>query len=133
MNSQTLESSHYSQMLFLILAVDFSLRAMTGWERHRTSGMKRGQKLATELFPYNVVNNGTTMAISVINCALSCNKYLYCTTFSYNDATTECRFVVGMNSTSDPAALAVKKMQFIHVFIILQADSAWNTYDIVEL
>src|SRR6476469_4328062 len=97
--------------------------------------MKRGQKLATELFPLNVVNNGTTMATSIINCALSCNKYLHCTTFSYNDGTKECRFVVGMDSTSDPAALAVQKMlkQFIHVFVILEADSAWNTYDIVEL
>jgi hypothetical protein len=112
----------------------FPLRPITGWEQFRTSGMKRGQKLATESFPNNALNNGTTMA-SMIECAHLCNKYLYCTTFSYNDGTKECRFVVGMNSTSHPAALAVQKMlkQFIHVFVILQADSGWNTYDIVEL
>ncbi len=109
----------------------FTLRPITGWEQYHTSGMKRGQKLATELFPYNVLNNGTTMA-SMIECARLCNRYLYCTTFSYNDATKECRFVVGMNSTSDPGALTVQKMLNLFMFS-LQVDGGFNTYDIVQL
>ncbi len=121
--------------VILILAVNlFALRTIPNKTQHRTGGVKIGFKLATELFPYNVSNNGTIIG-HIIDCARLCNKYLYCTTFSYNDATTECRFVVGMNATSDPAALVVQKMrqQFIHVFITLQVDSDFNTYDIVEL
>ena len=122
-------------MLFLYFAVNlFTLRTTFGPTHFRTGGIKREHKLATELFPNNALNNGIIM-VNAIDCAKLCKKYLYCTTFSYNDVTTECRFVVGMNSTSHPAALAVQKMlkQFIHVFVTLQADSGWNTYDIVEL
>ena len=66
-----------------------------------------GHKLATELFPNNALNNGTTVG-SIFRCAQLCDKYMYCTTFSYNEATNECRFVVGMNATSVPAALEVQ-------------------------
>ena len=95
-------------MLFLYFAVNlFTPRTTFGMARYLTDGIKIGHKLATELFPNNALNNGTTMG-HVMQCANLCNKYLYCTTFSYNKATNECRFVVGMNSTSDPAALEVQ-------------------------
>ena len=95
-------------MLFLYFAVNlFTLRTNIGSTHYRTGGMMKGHKLATELFPNNALNNGTTMA-NVFDCAHLCDKYLYCTTFSYNEATNECRFVVGMNSTSNATALVVQ-------------------------
>jgi hypothetical protein len=121
-------------ILILVVNVLFTPRTTFGPTHFRTSAMLKGQKLATELFPSYALNSGTTV-VNIIDCAELCVKYLYCTTFSYNRATNVCRFVVGMNSTSDPLALAVHKMlkQFIHVFVILQADSGWNTYDLVAL
>jgi hypothetical protein len=73
---------------------------------YRTGGMLKGQKLATQLFPNNALNNGQTK--SIFHCANLCDKYLYCTTFSYNKATNECRIVVGMNATGNATALVVQ-------------------------
>jgi hypothetical protein len=74
--------------------------------RYQTDGIKIGHKLQTELFPNNSLNE-TTVA-SVVGCAQLCNTYLYCTTFSYNEATHGCRFVVGMNVASNSSALVVQ-------------------------
>ena len=120
-------------MLFLYFAVNlFTPRTNIGMGHYRTGGMLKGQKLATQLFPNHVLNNETTTG-NVFECAHLCDKYLYCTTFSYNEATHECRFVVGMTSTSDPAALAVTSMLtiFMFSFFTLQADSGFDTYQIV--
>ena len=95
-------------MLFVYFAVNlFTPRTNIGMGHYRTGGMLKGQKLATELFPNNALNNGQIMG-NIFRCADLCDTYMYCTTFSYNKPTNECRFVVGMNSTSDPAVLAVQ-------------------------
>ena len=89
----------------------FVLRTSFSLTHYRTDGMKMGYKLATELFPNNALNNGVTLGHS-LECAVLCVKYLYCTTFSHNDATNECRFVVGMNASSNATALTVYQQMF---------------------
>jgi hypothetical protein len=84
--------------------------------------MKMGYRLATELFPNNALNNGITMA-NIFECANLCDKYLYCTTFSYNDATHKCRFVVGMNTASNATVLTVSDkcvLHFVHSFALFR-------------
>jgi hypothetical protein len=111
----------------------FTQRTNIGPTHFRTGGLKIGYKLATELFPNNALNNGTTMG-NIIECAELCAKYLYCSTFSYNRATNECRFVVGMNATSNAMALTVyQQMCIAHCLLlcIFQADPGFNTYEIV--
>jgi hypothetical protein len=60
-----------------------------------------------------------TILGQVIDCAHLCAKYLYCTTFSYNRATNECRFVVAMNVNSNATALMVESRCFILLLIFL--------------
>ena len=95
--------------------------------------MKKGYKLATELFPNNALYNGVTLGNS-LECAALCDKYLYCTMFSYNDATNECRFVVGMNVASNATALTVYQQMCIALcllFCTFQAAIGFNTFEIV--
>ena len=111
----------------------FVLRTNIGPTHYRTDGMKKGYKLATELFPNNAPNNGVTLRHS-LECAALCDKYLYCTTFSYNDATNECRFILGMSATSNAMVLTVYQQMCIALcllFCTFQADSGFNTYEIV--
>jgi hypothetical protein len=100
----------------------FVLRTNIGPTHYRTDAMKKGYKLATELFPNNALNNGTTMG-NIIECGELCVKYLYCTTFSYNHATHECRFVVGMNAASNATALTVPDkcvLHFVYYFTLFR-------------
>jgi hypothetical protein len=111
----------------------FTLRTNSGQIYFRTGELKLGYKVATELFPNNALNNGTTMG-HIIECAQLCVKYLYCTTFSYNRATNVCRFLVGMNAASNASALTVYQKMCIAPCLLLctlQADSGFNTYEIV--
>jgi hypothetical protein len=90
-----------------------------------------GQRLATELFPNNALNNGITMG-NIIDCAHLCVSYLYCSTFSYNQITKECRFLVGMNATGNAAALIVGQIVILLLIsLFVQAESGCNTYDIM--
>ena len=120
--------------LFYISASNlFVLRTSVSETRYRTDGMKKGYKLATELFPNNALNNGVTLR-HILECAALCDKYLYCTTFSYNDATNVCRFVVAMNSTSNAMVLTVYQQMCIALcllFCTFQAAIGFNTYEIV--
>jgi hypothetical protein len=79
--------------------------------------MKMDHKLKTELFPNNTPYNNVTLGHS-LECAVLCHKYLYCTTFSYNDATNECRFVVGMNTTSNATVLMVYQQMCIALCLL---------------
>jgi hypothetical protein len=101
----------------------FELRTSFSQTHHyRTDGMKKGYKLATELFPNNALNNGVTLGHRLL-CAVLCDKYLYCTTFSYNDVTHECRFVVGMNTASNATVLTVSDkcvLHFVYCFILFR-------------
>jgi hypothetical protein len=111
----------------------FVLRTSFSQTHFHSNGMKMGYKLATDLFPNNALYNGVILGHSV-ECALLCEKYLYCTTFSYNDATHECRFVVGMNATSNATVLTVYQQMCIALCLLLytfQAAPGFNTYEIV--
>ena len=111
----------------------FVLRTSFSPTHFHADVMKMGYKLATESFPNNALNNGVTLGNS-LECAQLCQKYLYCTTFSYNDATNECRFVLGMNASSNATALTVYQQMCIALYLLFytfQADSGFNTYEIV--
>jgi hypothetical protein len=73
---------------------------------YRTEQTKSSHRLATELYPYNAINNGTQTS-STLQCAQLCYSYLYCTIFSYNRVTMECRVLVGISATGNTTTLVV--------------------------
>ena len=66
-----------------------------------------GKVWAVENLPQNIVGNGTFTVASAIKCAKLCEQYLYCQSFSYNEFTMECRFVVCMVAAQNASALSV--------------------------
>jgi hypothetical protein len=110
-----------------LLADPFALRINPVMTHFRTGGTNIGYKLVTELFPNNAVNSNGTILGQIINCAQLCAKYLYCTTFSYNRATNECRFVVAMNATSNATALMVESLAVLYIYNFIFRPTADST------
>jgi hypothetical protein len=125
------DANSYLFALNIFIVDLFASRITTAMFHFQYTGNTQDHVWSTSMYPMNMLNStGVTLAY-IIDCAQLCLRYLYCSSFSYNKNTQECRFVVAVTATNNYTLLTVYFV-FINICkVYFQAQSAFNTYDIV--